>query len=91
MFLLTFWSCRKNDLIRKIRLISKFMTSQPGQQTITIHTLPNISRSKGNQDMKVSQLIRDNKENIFLQKSRRKSARETSFRPPFDFSKKLYM
>ena len=25
-----FWSCRKNDLIRKISLISKFMTSQPG-------------------------------------------------------------
>ena len=27
IFVLTFWSCRKNDLIRKIRLISKFMTS----------------------------------------------------------------
>ena len=25
-----FWSCRKNGLIRKIRLTSKFMTSQPG-------------------------------------------------------------
>ena len=51
-FILTFWSCRKNGLIRKIRLISKFMTSQPGQQTITIHILPNVSRSKGNQAMK---------------------------------------
>ena len=30
IFVLTFWSCRKNDLIRKIRLISKFMTWQPG-------------------------------------------------------------
>ena len=30
VFLLTFWSCRKNGLIRKIRLTSKFMTSQPG-------------------------------------------------------------
>ena len=29
-FALTFWSFRKNGLIRKIRLISKFMTSQPG-------------------------------------------------------------
>ena len=28
-FIVTFWSCRKNDLIRKIRLISKFTTSQP--------------------------------------------------------------
>ena len=24
------WSCRKNDLIRKLKLISKFLTSQPG-------------------------------------------------------------
>ena len=39
-------------LIGKLRLISKFMTSQSGQQTITIHILPNISRSKGNQAMK---------------------------------------
>ena len=30
IFVFTFWGCRKNGLIRKIRLISKFMTSQPG-------------------------------------------------------------
>ena len=30
VFVTTFWSCRKNGLIRKIRLTSKFMTSQPG-------------------------------------------------------------
>ena len=24
------WSCRRNNLIRKVRLTSKFMTSQPG-------------------------------------------------------------
>ena len=29
-FVLTFWACRKNDSIRKIRLILKFMMSQPG-------------------------------------------------------------
>ena len=29
------------------------MTSQPGQQTITIHILPNISQSKGNQILKL--------------------------------------
>ena len=40
--LLNFWSCRKNGLIRKIRLISKYF------QNFTIHTLPNISRSKDN-------------------------------------------
>ena len=33
-------------LIRKIRLLSKFNTSQPGWQTITIHKSSNISRSK---------------------------------------------
>ena len=27
MFISTFWSCRKNGLIRKLRLISKFITS----------------------------------------------------------------
>ena len=27
-FVLTFWSCRKNSLIRNLRLISKLMTSQ---------------------------------------------------------------
>ena len=45
------------------------MTSQPGQQTITIHMLPNISRSKGNQTMKLGQLIEYNKGNIFFFKN----------------------
>ena len=30
IFVLTFWACKTNGLIRKIRLISKFMMSQPG-------------------------------------------------------------
>ena len=37
------------------------MTSQPGQQTITIHILLNISESIGNQKMKLVQLIECNK------------------------------
>ena len=41
------------------------MTSQPGKQTIPIQILPNISRSKGNQTMKFSQLIEYNTRNIF--------------------------
>ena len=45
------------------------MTSQPGQQTIIMHILPNISRNKDNQTMKFGQLIKYNKRNIFLQKS----------------------
>ena len=33
------------------------MTSQADKQIFTIHTLANISRSKGNQAMKFGQLI----------------------------------
>ena len=62
------------------------MTSQPGQQTIIIHILPNISRSKGNQTMKYGQLIECNMRNIFLEKSFKKCGGETSPRP---FSEKL--
>ena len=36
------------------------MKSQPGQQTILIHILSNISRSKGNQTMKFGQSIEYN-------------------------------
>ena len=61
------------------------MTSQPGQQTIGIHILPNISRSKGNQAMKFGQLIEYNKRKIFVEKSYTIWAEETCPRP---FSKK---
>ena len=44
------------------------MTSQPGLQKIAIHILHNISQSKGNQTMKLGQLIEYKKRNIFLQK-----------------------
>ena len=43
------------------------MTSQPGLQTITIHILPNISQSKGNQTMKFGRILEYNKRNVFLQ------------------------
>ena len=81
VFVLTFWSFQKNGLIWQIRLISNFMTSQPGYQTITMHILPNISRSKCNQTVKFDQLIQYNKINVFVQKSCRKWIRETSSRP----------
>ena len=48
-------NCVFVDLIRKPILISKFLTSQPGKQTITIHLLPDTSRSQGNQTVKFSQ------------------------------------
>ena len=58
----------KNGLIRKTRLISKFMMSQRGLQTIAIQNLANILRSKGNQTMKLGQLIQYNMRTIFLEK-----------------------
>ena len=67
-----------NGLIKKIGLISSFMTSEPGSQTIVIHILPNISRSEGNQTMKFGQLIEENKRSIFLGKSFTKCGGETS-------------
>ena len=45
------------------------MTSQPGEEAITIHILPNISESKGNQKIKFGPLIEYDKRNFFLQKS----------------------
>ena len=75
----------ENGLIRKIRLISKFMTSQSGKQTIAIHIIPNISRRKRNQIMKFGQLIEYNMRNIFDEKSYAKCGGETI---PRHFTKK---
>ena len=55
--------------LRKLMLISKFMTSQPGQKIISIHILPNISRSKSNHTIKFDQSIEYNMINIFYDKS----------------------
>ena len=33
------------------------MTLRPGKQTIAIHILPNVLRRKGNQAMKLGQLV----------------------------------
>ena len=73
-------------LIRKIRLILKFIMSQPGKKTIALNILPNISRSKGDQTIKFRQLIEYNMRHIFLEKSWTKRGGETILRP---FSKKL--
>ena len=54
------------------------MTSQPGKQTIAMQILPNISRSKGNQTVKLDQLIECQLRNIFLPKSRTKCVGETN-------------
>ena len=67
-FRLEFEVMLKNGLIKKIRLNSKFMTSQPGQQTIAMHIFTNISRTKGNQIMKFGQLIEYNMRKKFFLK-----------------------
>ena len=71
----------ENGLIRKIRLVLKFMMSQPGKQTITMRILLNISRSNGNQTMKFGQLIEYNFRSIFVEKWYTKYAAETISRP----------
>ena len=57
------------------------MTLQPGSETVVIHILHNISRSKNNQTMKFGQLIERNMRNIFIEKSYTKCGGETSPRP----------
>ena len=62
-------------------LISKFITPQPGKQIIAIKILPNTSRSKDNQTMKIGQLIEYSMRNIFLQKFYAKFDLESTPRP----------
>ena len=57
------------------------MTWQPGKQTIAVHILPNISRSKDNHTKKFGQLIEYNIRNVFLEKLCTKCGGETSTRP----------
>ena len=45
------------------------MMSQPWKQTIPIHILPNILRSKGNQAMKFGQLVEYNMREFFFLKN----------------------
>ena len=68
-------------MIGKIRLISRFMSPQPGYQTIAIHILTNISRSKGNQALKLGQLIEYDMRNIFLEISYIRCGGETIPKP----------
>ena len=72
-------------MIRKIRLNLKFVTSQPEKETLAIHIMPNVSRSKGNQILKFGQLIEHNMRIIFLEKPYTKYGDETV---PGAFSKK---
>ena len=67
-------------LIRRIRLIIKFIMLQPVKQAIPIHILRcilNISKSKSSQAVKFGKLIAYNTRNIFLEKSYTKCGGET--------------
>ena len=77
MFVLTFLVLQEKCLIRKLKLIPKFMTSQTGKQIIRMYILLNISRGTGNQTMKFSQLIEYNMRNISLEQSCIKCDQET--------------
>ena len=88
----------KNDLIRKVRLIFKLMTSQSGYKKIAIQILSNISRTKGRQAIKFRQSIEKNTRNIFLGKSYtncgaetvpRTFARKTKFRISLEHEAKV--
>ena len=52
-FFLTFWSCRKDGLIRKIKLIQNLWC----HSMVNKHRLPDISQGKDNQIMKLGQLV----------------------------------
>ena len=54
------------------------MMSATGQKIITVHILPNISRSKDNQTINLGQSIAYNMRNIFLEKSFTKWGGEAS-------------
>ena len=64
------------------------MTSQPWKQTTAIHILPNISRSKSNQEMKHGHLIEYIMKNIFLEESYTK-CNEKAIPRPFSKNSKL--
>ena len=57
------------------------MTSQSCEQTVVIHILANISRSKGNQTMKLGYLIDYNLKKTFIKKLNTKYGRKISARP----------
>ena len=57
------------------------MTSQPGKETLVIHILPYVSRSKDNPTVKFGQLIEYNMRKICLEKSYPKWTEETSSKP----------
>ena len=75
-FSLGFLVMYKKRLDLKYQLNFKLYNVLTWLTKITVHILPNILQSKGNQTMKFGQLIEYNKKNIFLQKPCRKCGRK---------------
>ena len=65
------------------------MISQTRQEIITIHIMPNISRSKGNQIMKFGQLKEYNTTSIIFLKNHTKNVMEKIVPDPFIKKSKL--
>ena len=57
------------------------MTSQPGEQAITIHRLLNISRIKGNRTMKIWSVNRISQEKYFSLKIMQKMRQGSKWSP----------
>ena len=76
IFILTFWSCRKNDLIRKEFNFKIYFTTW---LTSNCNVLPNISRSKANpiRQQQFDQLIEYNMRNVLVEKSYTKCSGKT--------------
>ena len=85
-FFLDFFGQVEKRFDKKAKIIFKIydMTSTTWKQMISIHILPNTSKSKDNQKNKFGQLIVYNRRNIALEKSCTKCGGETS---PWHFSK----
>ena len=63
------------------------MKPKAGQQIVTIHILPSISRSEGNNTIKFGHLIEHDMRNIFLGKSHTKCGGEPSPRTFYQITK----
>ena len=85
-FLSWYFGYLDKQLDSKDKVNLKFCGAKLEKQTIAIHILPNMARSKSNQTMKFGQLIVYNMTNIFLEKSYTKRGGETISRL---FSKNL--
>ena len=83
--LFTFLSWYFGYLVK--RRDKKAMFNFKSYDVVTIHILPNISRSKGNQTTKFGQLIEYTMRNVFLEESWAKCREEASLRPFYKKSK----